>query len=213
LNANVWLRYGWLGIPLWILLYITDYTLTLVGARLYHQHAKAHLEFDGSYELTPYFRDDVDAMRRVSPRFLLMLGITTAMLLILWLLSLPVENLSAYVFVLGGMLLLEWVVHARHLRNLLMFRDIATGEAVDGHVTYAHWFSMKTSAVQMFSHMLLFLLIGGITRNWFVLGGAATCASTSIRHWLGYRKARRAHAKPDPNHSSEQEKGENYGTD
>src|SRR5947207_12636171 len=59
----------WAGLSVWILLFVSDYTLTLICARLYQKSVREKIVFEGSYELTPYFQRDIDALRAVSPRF------------------------------------------------------------------------------------------------------------------------------------------------
>ena len=58
----------WLGPPVWACLYVSDYFLTIACARLYR--AQDRIVFEGSYEITPIFQADVNALRRISPRFL-----------------------------------------------------------------------------------------------------------------------------------------------
>ena len=58
-----------------ILLYISDYSLTVYCARLYQTRAKDKLVLEGSYELTPYYQRDVDSLRHFSPRFIFALWI------------------------------------------------------------------------------------------------------------------------------------------
>ena len=48
-------------------LFISDYVLTLACARLYRGQDK--IVFEGSYEITSTDQADVDALRKVSPRF------------------------------------------------------------------------------------------------------------------------------------------------
>jgi hypothetical protein len=67
----------WPGLTVWVLLYISDYALTIAGARLYRGGVSEKLAFEGSYEITPFFQRDINSLRRISPRFLVMLFVTT----------------------------------------------------------------------------------------------------------------------------------------
>src|SRR5262249_29585706 len=60
----------WSGLMVWVVLYVSDYSLTLACARLYRQGVCDKIVFEGSFELTPYFQADIDSLRAVSPRFL-----------------------------------------------------------------------------------------------------------------------------------------------
>jgi hypothetical protein len=56
-------------------LYVSDYLLTIASVRLYQAPDK--VVFEGSYEITPLFQNDVNALRRISPRLLLALAGST----------------------------------------------------------------------------------------------------------------------------------------
>ncbi|HEV8571726.1 MAG TPA: hypothetical protein VGR49_01595 [Actinomycetota bacterium] len=57
----------WVAVLAWAVLFTLDYALTLRGARL-ARAAGLHIAFHGGYELTPIYREDVAALRRMSPR-------------------------------------------------------------------------------------------------------------------------------------------------
>jgi hypothetical protein len=69
---------AWAGPLLWAALYVSDYALTIASARLYSRQDK--IVFEGSFEITPQFQADVNALRRVSPRFCAILVVSTAYL-------------------------------------------------------------------------------------------------------------------------------------
>jgi hypothetical protein len=115
----------WPGLLVWVVLYTSDYLLTLAGARLYHAGVRETIVFQGSYELTPYYQDDVDSLRVFSPRFVLALAVTTLLLGVIWQLSLGVISYPpAYLVGFGGLVLLELAIHVRHVRNLFLFRAV-----------------------------------------------------------------------------------------
>jgi inorganic pyrophosphatase len=66
----------WLGPLAWAVLYSSDLILTITCARPYQAQHK--IVFEGSYEITPFYRADVNALRYFSPRFLLVLVGSTA---------------------------------------------------------------------------------------------------------------------------------------
>jgi hypothetical protein len=57
----------WPGLFVWVVLFISDYTMTLICARMYQAGAKEKLVIEGSYEITPYFQKDIDSLKVVSP--------------------------------------------------------------------------------------------------------------------------------------------------
>ena len=178
----------WPGIAAWTILYISDYALTIWCASLYKQHVSRTIAFDGSYELTPVYQRDVDALRLVSPRFVVALVTSDAVLALLWVLvraSLPL----LYAFVLGAMLLLELTIHVRHVRNLSMFRDIAKGGSIHGRIEYSRPMVLRMSAVELVAFSAMYFIIFLFTQSWFVLGGAAACVSTARKHFILARKS------------------------
>jgi hypothetical protein len=171
----------WPSLTVWVLLYISDYTLTLTCARLYRAGVCEKLVFEGSFELNPIFQKDINSLRRFSPRFLALLFITSGMLVTIWFLSAQSVP-ELYLFASGSMILLELTVHTRHLRNLFMFRAMLKSECVRGRIEYSCTFILRMSAHELFVFSAMFLLLFVFTQSWFVLGGALTCLSTALKH-------------------------------
>jgi hypothetical protein len=171
----------WPGLTVWALLYISDYALTIKCARLYRAGVREKLVFEGSYELTPFFQRDIDSLRPLSPRFVAMLFVNSGLLAIVWFLSAQSVP-ELYVFLSGSMILLQLTVHSRHLRNLFMFRAMLKSDCVRGRIEYSRPFILRMSSDELFISSAMFILLFVFTQSWFVLGGAATCLSTAIRH-------------------------------
>ncbi len=107
----------WPGLAAWSVLFISDYVLTIMFARLYRAGVSEKLVLEGSYEITPYSQRDIDSLRLVSPRFLAMLLLGAVMLTAVWLLagqSLP----GLYNFTLGSMIPVQLTVHTRLLPRM-----------------------------------------------------------------------------------------------
>jgi hypothetical protein len=174
----------WFVLILWIVVYSSDYYLTLYCATLYHTHLKAYIVFEGSFELTPYFQADVDTLRRISPRFIRALFLSLVLISLLWLLTVYILPLSGiFSFALGGLLLREVAVHLRHGRNLALMRLTQTGGGLTGKVTYARWLLLKLSALELWAFAVFFLLITLAWGSWFFLGGGIFCLFTGVQHW------------------------------
>src|SRR5689334_4650115 len=166
----------------WTILYISDYALTICSARLYRANARDKIVFQGSYELTPYFQRDIDALKRISPRFVLALAWTLLLQgAVYWLAVRGLGMPDIYFVALGAMVLLEMAVHIRHVRNLFTFRAMA-GDVVRGRIEYDRSFMLRTSATELFAFSGAYLVLFALTGSFFVLGGALGCVSTATKH-------------------------------
>ena len=180
----------WLALAVWLLSYAADYYLTLYSARLYRQSAQAHITFEGSFELTPYYQKDIDGLRRVSPRFILAVVWSVLLLELIWYLSVVVVKVpELFQFLLGGLVLREAAVLVRHARNIALFRALRGGQGLHGQVQYARWLSLRQSATELGSFGVLFGLLALALGSWFLAGGAFACLATGAQHWLRSRKA------------------------
>jgi len=173
-------QHFWPGVSVWVVLFMSDFTLTLTCARLYHAGVNQKIVFEGSYELTPFFQRDIDSLRKISPRFLLVLGLVPAILFIVWELAVPVLP-EVYFFLLGVFILSQLAIHTRHLRNLFIFRNAAT-EAVNGRIRYARHVSLRGSAFDLFSFAGLYAVLFAFTQSWFIAGGAFGCVNIGLKH-------------------------------
>ena len=107
-KANVWVT-----LLIWVVLYISDYTLTLMGARL-RAAQMTNISTSGSYELNTYFVKDIDKQVIVSPRFIFALIWSSFVLGIFWVLGrVGGFESAAFETVLGGFVLMELTIHIR----------------------------------------------------------------------------------------------------
>jgi hypothetical protein len=183
----------WPGVTLWIILYISDYYLTIHSARGFRQIG--HFQFEGSYELTPQFQKDVDALKPVSTRHIAMLVLCSILIFLLWwvivgLLARP----GLYNLYLGLFLLVEVAVHLRHLRNAFLVREIQKNGGVEGQISYRKWFSYRVSAFEFHLIGTLFLMVALLSFSSFFLGGALVCFGTGFKHGSLAKKTKAATA-------------------
>jgi hypothetical protein len=169
----------WPGPLVWALFYISDYTLTIMCARLYQ--AQKTIAFEGSYEITPIFQRDVNALRKISPRFVLILLLASSLLGILWVVS-EQSTPEVYQFALGLLIGVQLAIHMRHLRNLALFRAIHSTGSVLGRIEYGRALLLRMSSWECFAFSALFAVLFVFTRSWFLLGGAIGCFSLGINH-------------------------------
>jgi hypothetical protein len=175
----------WLGPLLWMGLYTSDYFLTIACARLYQAQNK--IVFEGSYEITPLFQADVNALRMVSPRFVFSLLASTGYLILVRNIAGPSNgSFGFYPLVLGTMILTEATVHTRHLRNWYLFsRGIGL---VKGRMEYPRGILLRSSALELIVFAGLYSGLFVVTESSFVLGGAIACVALSINHYLLARR-------------------------
>ena len=184
----------WPGLVLWVGLYISDYFLTIRCARLYRKGIHEKICFEGSFELTPYYQKDIDSLRTFSPRFIRALLLTIFTLSLIWWLSMLVRLPELYRFALGALVLVEVVVHGRHLRNLFLFRSIIKTGGLNGRIEYSRPLMLRVSSFEFLTFAALFAILFLVTWQGFVLGGAAACLSVAMKH----RKLAEKHLSSSP---------------
>jgi hypothetical protein len=172
----------WLGPLLWFALYTSDYFVTITCARLYQRQDKVSVE--GSYEITPLFQADVNALRRLSPRFVIALLVSTSYVVLVQRIAGLMPSL--YLGVLGALVLLELTVHIRHLRNWFMFKYGTS--SIQGRLMYPRGFMLRLSAFELLTFAALYLILFLTTGSLFIMGGALATSVLSLNH---YRLARR----------------------
>jgi hypothetical protein len=174
----------WPGLLSWIVLYCSDYALTIRCARMYRAGVDRKLSFEGSYELNPYFQKDVDSLRRLSPNFVYALGVTCTILVFAWQFrQLPWPFGRGYHFLLGWLILTQLALHVRHFRNLFLFSQALRPEGVQGRIEYRRFVALRVSAVDLASFAALFLALFVAAPDAFLLGGAMANASIAWKHW------------------------------
>jgi len=172
----------WLGPLLWFALYTSDYFVTIACARLYQAQDK--VAFEGSYEITPLFQADVNALRLVSPRFVIALIATTSYVVLVQ--QIAGSTPSLYLGVLGALIVVELTIHIRHLRNWFVFKYGLF--SIQGRLVYPRGFVLRMSAFELFTFTSLYGILFLTTQSPFILGGALATGVLSLNH---YRLARR----------------------
>lgn len=182
----------WISALAWAVIYTSDYYLTIWAATLYKK--QSFIEFEGSYELTPMYQDDVNKLRRFSPRFLIILVVYSVVL------AYAGHALSdtPYVFgaVVGSLLFMELAIHARHIANIAYFRYLVdaskqeTNPGVTGHIRLSKRVTYKQSAMMLLGMALYTLVAYALTGSSFLLGGTIGCAALALSHWRLARKSK-----------------------
>jgi hypothetical protein len=183
----------WPATTAWALIYFSDYRLTLAGARLYKQGADKHLRFEGSYELNPAFVEAVDALRSFDAKFVVYWATSIVIVLGWWFLGVGWFELPSAFCLLAGVLFgRELAVHARHLRNIALFRMLRSEDAAEGSICYRRWVSLRLSGLDMVLQAALFTALAAAVASWTLAGAAFGCATLGVAHLQRSRRQRRA---------------------
>ena len=173
-----------LWLLIWSLVYIGDYGLTILSAGLY-QRVKHVIEYEGSFELTPQFQEDINALRLISPRFILALMLSWMLLVIGWLaFTIWLDIAVFFAMLYGAVMVREGVIYLRHMRNLSLFRALDKGSGgLEGHLRYERWLIYQSSAKELWNAGILFLLLAVWVNSFFLLGGTISLVVTGLQHW------------------------------
>ena len=187
---ELWLaRSPWIGLILWVILYISDYYLTVYSARGFRQIG--HFKFEGGFELTPQYEKDIEALKPISRLHIILLILYSLIIFALWWAFVYYLGWPwAYLLYLGMFLLLEVAVHLRHLRNIFLILEIQKQGGADGQISYQKWFSYSVSAFELYLYSGLFLIVAALELSPFFLGGAFMCLGTGFKHTRLAKKAK-----------------------
>jgi len=179
----------WFILTIWAIVYLSDYYLTIFTVKRIRENLNNHIQHEGSFELTPIFQDDVDNLRIFSPRFFSRWLLSLLFIYGLWWISFKGLNWPQYFyFFIGALLLREFAIHLRHLRNLAASQSYNV-RGISGQIAYKRWYLLKLSAAEMLSFGLLYLIFGIFYGSWFFFGGVFGCWIVAYKHWRFAKKA------------------------
>lgn len=178
------LNHPWLPASLWMLLYTSDYYLTLWGARLYRRQSV--YQYEGSYELTPDFQKDIDEQKPVS--FTHVMWLLAGAIILLATGYLPGSK-AVYGGFVGFFLTIEVAIHLRHIQGITSYRRLAgPNPEMSGHVTLSRASGYRRSAQELGGLAFLAFLGYVLTNDPILLGGAISLAYTSAQHLSHMRR-------------------------
>lgn len=181
---------SWWLIPLWMMLFVLDDYLTVLIAKRYDKQDPHLIEFEGGYELTPQYKDEIAHHRLFGPAFLRSLIIYTIALSLVWyIVSLEWLPAAFFQFFIGATILMSASVNVRHAQNLVFFGLIPVPEHPSGKISYPSSFSYRGSAVGFLAFGTLYLGLAILMRSWFFSGGAFACGVVGMSHWIYSNRA------------------------
>ncbi len=185
------LVYPWLIALVWGAMYVFDYGSTVWLAGAYQATLRHYVVYERGVELNPNFEKEIATRKRFSPKFVVLLCIVVAIVLL--------SPLVGYFFVefLAGALLLTWsFVNSRHLRNYALVWFLRRRpSAIEGQQKFSYWMMQKMLSAEAFAFALLLLFLTILTWRIFFLAGAMTCLALTLR---AYRLANRKFPAPAP---------------
>ena len=191
------IKHVWITAILFGIVSLADYYLTIYGARLFRDTLGAHVQNEGSYELTPTFRKDVDNLRLFSPAFAWRLIFTMALLPVIYWLSYSLLGIGwPYLFLAGGLFLRAVPILLRHMRNIGLGLLAREPGSIQGSVTYSQRLNFRLSAVELVGFAAFFLITAVVLNSAFFYGGAIITGITGLQHWSYGRKTSPAQARP-----------------
>jgi hypothetical protein len=176
------LNHPWLPTLIWCLLYIGDYNFTIIGARLYR--AQKIVEFDGSYELTPEYQNDIDNLRKFSWTSLMWTIYGVVLLLATGYISISYNTPQMYGVLVGVFLVPELYIHTRHVGNILDFKRMGSDSPdIIGHIRHGR----KSLYIRSSRDAVLFgiytLIAFALTGSFILLGGTFALLGMARKHW------------------------------
>ncbi len=163
------------------LAWIVEHFLDLYEAQLYYAGARDYVEMPGRYELAAEAVEDFAARRYVSFQLVGRLAALCAGLAAAWwFFTQHYQFPEAFLFLVGGLLLMDLYACMQHARHIALFR-IALGGSLQGSVAYTRQAVLDLGVVDLYSFVGLFVLVFVLYGSWFFLGGALTCLITARR--------------------------------
>lgn len=187
------LAHPWSTVIAWVVLYISDYSLTLYGSKLFR--SQKIIEIEGSYELNPAYIEDIEKRRIISPN--------TVTIFILYSVLFSINAYHArqmplvFLFVAGAIIITELAVHIRHFDNIIEWKRLARNEngEYSGHIWYSRTAVYRSSSIRLLCMAAYTLAAYGLTGNYMLLGGVFGIALITCQHWKLYKEHRQIPAQ------------------
>ncbi len=179
---NLFVNNVWPTLALGVIAYTAGYFLGVLEIYLYQIGANEHIVFEGGYELAPQFLESIARRRFLTPRFLIALPILAVAIWAVWdIVVQQYKRPEVFLFLLGGLALLEAAVSIQYLRNIVLFQHARNSAGVRGQVEYSKRLVHTLFFIELYSFAGLYLLMFLWTGSWFFMGGSLACFVTASR--------------------------------
>jgi hypothetical protein len=154
---------------------VLDWQLTHAGAKA-SKLVRHVWQGEGSYEMNPTWEHEVDAGRRLSWRFVGVIAVLLAALLVgRYLPGLAELDPALFGFAIGAVTLIQAPIFMVHAANLQTFRALADPTAVSGRILFHRPFMYGQSGWHFGRYAVLWLILWVPSQQAFFLGGALGC--------------------------------------
>jgi len=180
------INHYWLAGLIIVILYVSDYYLTLLQSKMYHAGAKNTISLDGGIELNPQWQKDIQSLKKINPKFIIAVFLVIIMTGFIWLLSKSSGSMQPFEIVFGGFVLMEFFIHTRHFKSLFLYKSILQNKGVTGYIAYSRFFAHKSAAIDAMIFAVMYSIFGLFTNEILFFGGAVSCLSVAFaqKKWL-----------------------------
>lgn len=170
------------------LLMLSDYILTVAGARLADKTYRTHFKFP-DYELNPLFRKDIAQKRWFNQRHLAFVALTTLVCVFWPFIFSGIELLSEGLF---GYLITSFAsLNGHHISNILVFRRLQKHpEDISGEIRMTQNYLLTASRYRTFGLLLPLAFAASLAPSAFLFGAVASQVALILIKYLWAGKGR-----------------------
>ena len=167
------------GIPF---LMLSDYYLTVLG-RVYWKAKWGKHFITETYELNPIWRKDIENIKWINYKHLIIVTIFTAYIYLL----MKSDHTESYEYLFGFFYTTLGLVNGRHLNNIFLFRYIIRHpNEISGKINLTHMLVLKISQFHIIITAFTILILTILIPNPFLIGGLFSCINLYFVHifWI-----------------------------
>ena len=164
----IFLEQPLIGIGIVLVLAFLDYPLTAIARSSYDKYMHRYVDYQSMRSAETH---------KVGYIWVIIKLLIAVFLYLIWLFhskgDLEITG-RFYLWLLGFAIASYFLINLRHVESIMLSRLYSQTDSVNGHIAYHSRFSMKISAVQMFSIFIILCLVTVLLPNYFTIG--LTCA-------------------------------------
>ena len=160
----------WMIIIIWVVICVVDYRLTIIIKKRIKIKLGNHIRHEGSIELNPLIRSDVEKNRFLSPLHISFCLLSSVGLFILWRFCSDQMTIQQFQFTLGLLILPHLIIYLHHLSNIGALKSYTEG-SISGTIQYSKEYDLKRSIWEVAGICILFFILAFLEGSQFLLGG------------------------------------------